>query len=517
MSNTDYDLCVIGGGVNGAGIARDAAGRGLSVLLVEAQDLASATSSASTKIVHGGLRYLETYEFRLVREALKEREVLLSLAPHIIWPLDFVLPHRPHLRPGWLIRMGLFLYDHLARRKKLAGSKALNFKTHLYGKPLKDHIKKGFQYSDCWVEDSRLVALNAMDARNYGAEIMNYTACASAVPEAENRRWMLSLQNTLSGDQCYVTSKMLVNAAGPWVRSFIDGSDLETPDWNPSGVRLVKGSHIVVKKLYETPQAFILQNEDGRIVFTIPYEQHYTLIGTTDVEYEGDPSQTEISQNEIDYLCGIVNESFEKQITPDDVVWSYSGVRSLLDDGKENASSVTRDYKLDFTTTHGVPLLNIFGGKITTYRKLAEEAVNILAGHIDLKRKAWTSKIPLPGGDISGGDFETFLKAKKSQYAWLPYTLLYRYARAYGTFMDDLIGSAKHLEDLGKHYGDHVYEREILYLIGREFVQTLDDMLWRRSKLGLHIKPETYEALKNDFEALKEKKFLKEEKILEDA
>ena len=342
----DYDLCVIGGGINGVGIARDAAGRGLKVLLVEAQDLASATSSASTKLVHGGLRYLEHYEFKLVQESLHERETLLKAAPHIIWPLRFVLPHHSALRPIWLIRLGLFLYDFLAGRRKLKKSEAVDFNVSKLGDPLKDSYSKGFEYSDCWVEDSRLVVLNAVDAYERGADVMPRTACVGLNANNDKNSWTVFLQNTMNGDEFQITAKTVANAAGPWVRKMLEGSDLVKEQDGTPHVRLVQGSHIVVPKLYEGDHPYILQQPDGRIVFTISYETDYTLIGTTDHKFEGDPSAAQITETEIDYLCVAVNDSFKKQITPEDIVWTYSGVRSLVDDGKENASKVTRDYKL---------------------------------------------------------------------------------------------------------------------------------------------------------------------------
>ncbi len=469
MTTPDYDLCIIGGGINGAGIARDAAGRGLSVLLVEKGDLAGATSSASTKLIHGGLRYLEHFEFGLVRDSLKEREVLLNIAPHIIHPMEFILPHEPHLRPAWLIRLGLFLYDHLGGRKKLPGSKGVNLKNSA----LNEKYTKGFSYADCQVDDSRLVILNAIDAAEKGATILTQTECTKISPDEKG--WTIHLKNEQPR-----TARMIVNAAGPWVKTVLNNSDIgeDTP-----GIRLVKGSHIIVPRFLEGEEAYILQQPDKRIIFAIPYEQDFTLIGTTDIEYTDDPSHPEIEQQETNYLCAAINRSFKHKIKPNDVVWSYSGVRPLLDDGDESASSVTRDYKLILDKSHGPPLLSVFGGKITTYRHLAEEAVDQLTD-----KKKWTERAPLPGGNIK--NFEDFIEDKTKQYSHLPESLIQRYARAYGTRMDKFIK-----KDMGENFGDDIFEAEIRYLIDHEWAQSSEDILWRRSKLGLHVTPETIQNL----------------------
>ena len=498
----DYDLCVIGGGINGCGIARDAAGRGLKVLLVEAQDLASATSSASTKLVHGGLRYLEHYEFRLVKESLNEREVLLKAAPHIVWPMDFVLPHNQNLRPYWMIKAGLLLYDFLGGRKRLKKSEALDFSDTTLADPLEDEYKRGFLYADCWVEDSRLVVLNAMDAYERGATILPQTACMDLKPSPDQKTWHVNLQNMLNGDQFTISAGMVVNAAGPWVRSLLDGSNITADDENEftPNVKLVRGSHIVVPKLYEGAHTYILQQPDGRIIFTIPYETHYTLIGTTDVVQEGDPSQVAINNDEIEYLCAAVNRSLKQKIKPEDIVWNYSGVRSLVDDGNTNASKVTRDYKLYVDERHGPPILSVFGGKITTYRKLAEHVMErVSTFYPEKKLKSWTQTAILPGGDIEDGDFDRFVQKNTEAYNFLLPHLIHRYARAYGTRMKSFLDNVNALEDLGIHFGDGIYEAELIYLIKYEFAQTLDDVLWRRSKLGLHITQETYENLQNGF------------------
>lgn len=518
----DYDLCVIGGGINGVGIARDAAGRGLKVLLVEAQDLGSATSSASTKLVHGGLRYLEHYEFKLVKESLHEREVLLNAAPHIIWPLRFVLPHHSSLRPIWMIRLGLFLYDRLAGRKKLQKSQSVDFNIGKTGDPLKDNYKTGFEYSDCWVEDSRLVVLNAVDAYERGADIMPQTACVfmEALPEQEGetseKGWRINLQNMMSGDQFQVTAKMVVNAAGPWVRRILENSNLTEENDNTPHIRLVQGSHIVVPKLYDGDHPYILQQKDGRIVFAIPYEHNYTLIGTTDRAYDGDASRASITPEEVDYLCGAINDSFEKQIGPEDIVWTYSGVRSLVDDGHESASKVTRDYKLFLDECAGAPILSVFGGKITTYRKLSEEVVGkifltLKAHGENIDAKPWTADAVLPGGDMPYRSFDAYLKLQKPRYSFLPEALIRRYARAYGTRMEWFMTGVNKAQDLGRHFGDDVYEAELLHLMKHEFALTADDMLWRRTKLGLHISENTAQAIEAAMPSLYEELAKQEE------
>jgi len=503
----DYDLCVIGGGINGVGIARDAAGRGLSVLLVEAQDLAGATSSASTKLIHGGLRYLEHYEFKLVKESLREREILLNSACHIIWPMKFILPHDSHLRPYWMIKAGMFLYDRLGGRKKLAKSESLDFATNSIADPLDNKYTRGFSYADCWVEDSRLVVLNAMDAFERGAVIMPRTACVYMEPTRDEKGWQIHLENMLNGDAFQITAGMVVNAGGPWVRSVLESSNLvekeEAPKAFVPNVRLVKGSHIIVPKLYEGAQTFILQQPDGRIIFTIPYERKYTLIGTTDVPYEDNPTDVVINPEEVTYLCDAVNRSLKKKITPEDIIWTYSGVRSLVDDGHENESEITRDYKLYIDERFGPPILSVFGGKLTTYRKLSEHAVNRIATfHPKRQLRPWTDKATLPGGDIHKKDFDLFVDNQQKRYTFLPLEMLRRYARAYGTRMENILDGVNKKADLGYHYGDDLYEAEVAYLIRYEFAHTSEDILWRRSKLGLHISNETQEALESSFEDL---------------
>ncbi|QJU59126.1 glycerol-3-phosphate dehydrogenase [Sphingomonas sp. AP4-R1] len=481
------DLLVVGGGINGAGIARDAVGRGLSVLLVEQDDLAAHTSSSSTKLIHGGLRYLEYGEFRLVREALIERERLWGMAPHIIWPLRFVLPQTQSPRPAWMVRLGLFLYDHLGGRKKLPGTETIDLGRTRYGNGLKQSKGKAFVYSDCWVQDSRLTVLNARDAADRGADIRTRTKLISAQRVGEG--WVATIED--ESGQREVKARVLVNAAGPWVADVLG----RVPDANVDrGVRLIKGSHIIVDRLYEGDHAFMLQNPDRRIVFTIPYEGRFTLIGTTDEPWEGAPAKAQISAGETSYLLETVNRYFTKGLSESDVVWSYAGIRPLYDDKAGSASAVTRDYVLDLDAGEGrAPMLSIFGGKITTYRKLAEHALEELARFFPDAKPAWTAGATLPGGDMA--DFETFVGKLVAARPGLPADLLRRLARAYGTCVDDLLGSAGTLADLGEDLGGHLTTREVEYLREREWARTAEDILYRRSKLGLHVPPGTSERL----------------------
>lgn len=486
MSAGEYDLLVIGGGINGAGIARDAAGRGLGVLLCEKGDLSEFTSSASTKLIHGGLRYLEHYEFRLVREALAERERLLRLAPHIIWPLRFVLPHDEGLRPAWMLRLGLFLYDHLASLRTLPGSASLRLRGTDLGAPLQPRLTRGFAYSDCWVEDSRLVVLNAMDARERGAEIRTRTAVESA--HRDETSWVATIRDVVSGRRETIRAGMVVNAAGPWVSETL-GRTLGLA--SRATVRLVKGSHIVVKRLYDGAQAYILQQPDGRIVFAIPYERDFTLIGTTDVPHGGEPGPVRISEDETRYLCDCINRSFRARVGPDDVVWSFSGVRPLFDDAATNVSSVTRDYVLDVSDRDGrLPVLSVYGGKITTYRRLAEHAIGKLAPYRPGLKPAWTATGILPGGDMPNADITRFLGDLMARRPFLPPMMARRLARAYGTRTDELLGPARRLADLDTDFGEGLTAAEVDYLIDREWARSAQDILWRRSKLGLHLSPE---------------------------
>jgi glycerol-3-phosphate dehydrogenase len=499
----EVDVLVIGGGVNGAGIARDLAGRGLSVMLVEKDDLASATSSASTKLIHGGLRYLEHYEFRLVREALMEREVLLKSAPHIIWPLTFILPHHRKLRPWWLIRAGLFLYDHLGGRKMLPKSKSQYMAGTLYGQPLKAEFRRGFSYSDCWVEDTRLVILAARDAADRGADIRTRTECLSLERDPKSDMWLAAMQDHTEGGKYHVRARLVVNASGPWVGKTLALAGEQSPKYK---IRWVKGSHIIVPRLFQGDHAYILQNEDKRIVFLIPYEKKYTLVGTTDVEYTDDIEEVRISMEEVEYLCAAANRFLRHPLKPSDVQWTYSGVRPLVDDGDKEPSKVTRDYMIDMEENQGLPILSVYGGKITTFRKLAEAAGDQVVAKLGKGTGPWTEKAMLPGADANVVIFQTFLKTLKREYNWLPEALAHRLARAYGTRVRDILRGAKRLADLGDYLGENVYEAEIRYLVANEWAQTLEDILWRRSKLGLHTSEDTQKKIKKLLKKLQAKK-----------
>ena len=483
-----YDLLVIGGGINGCGIARDAAGRGWSVLLAEQDDLAAHTSSASTKLIHGGLRYLEQLHFGLVRKALEEREVLLASAPHIMWPLRFVVPHDRHLRPLWLIRAGLFLYDHLAKRRLLPASQAADLRAHVAGEPLASRFARGFIYSDVWVDDARLVVLTARDAAERGATVLTRTRCARLERSAD--LWSATLLERSGGERT-VRARAVVNATGPWVGSFIREA---TPVSAARQVRLVKGSHIVVPRLFEHRFAYLFQNADRRVVFALPYERQFTLIGTTDLDYAGDPANPSIEAAEVDYLCATPNLYFRQQITRADVRWSYSGVRPLLADESRDASGVTRDYALDIEDREA-PLLSVFGGKITTYRKLAEDAVDRVARRLHRPRVHWTGSATLPGGDLPSGSFAVFVRALARQYPWLPSALRHRYARAYGSRTTRLLQGVTSVAGLGEEVLPNLYELEIDYLQRFEWACSAEDILWRRSKLGLHLPPGSAQQL----------------------
>jgi len=487
----DYDLLVIGGGINGAGIARDAAGRGVSVCLAEMGDLAGATSSASTKLIHGGLRYLEYYEFDLVRKALKEREVLWKLAPHIAWPMRFILPHHKDLRPAWLLRLGLFLYDHIGGRKLLPATKTVKLDGGPLAQGLANGFRKGFEYSDCWVEDARLVVLNARDAANRGADVCVRTKCVSARREGD--RWLATLKDLDSGEERIVTASVLVNAAGPWVADMLSGVVGAN---RKSNVRLVKGSHIVVPRMFEHDRCFIFQNADGRIIFAIPYEQDFTLIGTTDVDYEGDPGAVRIDDREVRYMCEAVSEYLEKPVQPEDVVHTYSGVRPLYDDGASEAKAATRDYVLELDGGEGTPpMLSVFGGKITTYRKLAEHVLSKLDPYFTFKKGEWTATEALPGGGFPVLSFDDEVKQLHTRYGFLSAKTAMRLVRAYGLDAAELLGEAGSLEDLGTAFGADLYQREVDWLMAREWARCADDVLWRRSKLGLRLSAEEVEKL----------------------
>ncbi len=500
VDRIDCDLLIVGGGINGAGIARDAAGRGLSVVLCDKDDLAAHTSSASTKLIHGGLRYLEHYEFGLVRKALIEREVLLRSAPHIMWPMRFVMPHDQGQRPAWMIRAGMLVYDHLAKREILPGSGSIDLRTHAAGKPLRPEFTKGFIYSDGWVDDARLVVLNAQDAAEKGAKVFTHTICTSALREGD--RWTAILRRS-DGSEMQVRARGLVNAAGPWAAQFLQQA-VHRP--SATSLRLIKGSHIVVKKLFDHPYAYIFQNPDGRIVFAIDYEQDFTLVGTTDIEYTGDTDKVAIDQEEIDYLCQVTERYFRTPLKPADVVWSYSGVRPLLEDESSSASEITRDYSLAMDEAkdgNGAPLLSVFGGKITTFRKLAEEAVDMIAPRLGNLRGAWTAEACLPGGDLFGStpqnrsvlEFDAYVHGLQKQYAWLAPKVIRRYARAYGTRIHTLLEGRTSLADMGEPLADGLYPAELDYLWNFEWASSSADILWRRSKLGLHLPPETAQTI----------------------
>ena len=476
-----YDLLIIGGGINGTAIARDAAGRGLKVLLCERDDLASHTSSASTKLIHGGLRYLEYYEFNLVRHALKEREVMLRSAPHIIWPMRFVLPYDKGLRPAWMLRTGLFLYDHIGGRELLPGSKSLKLDKPPHKGVLESRFKSGFEYSDCWVEDARLVVLYALDAANRGADIRTRTEVLSV--EAGGAGYKAEIKR--GGKTETIEAKGIVNSAGPWVDEVLKKIQRSK---NEQSLRLVKGSHIITKKLFDGDHAYLFQNADNRVIFAIPYEHNYTLIGTTDQPYDHSEGPVKISQEEINYLCEAASEYFENDISPDDVVWDYAGVRPLYDDKSEDASAVTRDYVLDIEEfTGGAPFLSIYGGKITTSRKLGEHAMQKLDKYFDYKTGDWTETALLPGGDLFDANFDNFYADMAKRYPDMAEAPLRRLCHAYGTRITLVLGDGTTPPKLGQDFGAGLSELEAKYLINHEWATSADDILWRRSKLGLHM------------------------------
>jgi glycerol-3-phosphate dehydrogenase len=493
MERYECDVLIVGGGINGAAIARDAAGRGLRVVLCEKDDLGQHTSSASSKLIHGGLRYLEHYQFGLVRKALIERETLLRSAPHIMRPLRFVMPHMAGkgsgARPAWLIRAGLFLYDRLARREFLPGSHAIDLRSHPAGAPLLPQFTRGFMYSDGWVDDARLVVLNALDASERGALILTHTRCMA--PQRHPDGWRASLEG--EGGRLQVTARCLVNAAGPWAARFLQGA---TNAAGGKALRLIKGSHIVVPRLFDHPHAYIFQHPDGRIVFALPYEGAFTLIGTTDVDFRGEPDKVAISAEETSYLCQLVNRYFTRQITPADVLWSYAGVRPLVEDAAGSASAATRDFRLE-PDLAGAPLLSVFGGKITTSRKLAEQAVDWIGGALGRAVPGWTEQACLPGGDLYGSrptkrgvlEFAAWSTRQAGRYPWLPAPLFERYARAYGTRIHTLLARRDSLADMGPEVVPGLYAAEIEYLMSHEWARSSVDILWRRSKLGLHVAP----------------------------
>ena len=482
-TNTQFDLLVIGGGINGAGIARDAAGRGISVVLAESDDLAAATSAWSSKLIHGGLRYLEHYEFRLVAEALGEREVLLNIAPHLVAPLRFVMPHVPELRPRWMIRAGLYLYDHLGRHTRLPGSHSVDLRATAYGAGLRPNLTKGFVYSDCRVDDARLVLANALSARSLGVEILTRTECVSA--KRVGAAWEARLR-TARGTERTIMARAIVNAAGPWVKEVLNDR-LRQP--SRDNVKLVKGSHIVVPARYDGDHAYILQNDDRRVVFMIPYEGRFTLIGTTDVALTGKPATPTASAEEIDYLCRAANRYLAQPVAPADAVWTYAGIRPLYDDGTANPSAVSRDYTLRLDADAGAaPVLSVFGGKITTYRRLAEHALDKLAPWFPGRRGSWTATEPLAGGDLPVKDLALFADIQMQRdFPWLPPDLRRALARRHGTNAYRVLENAGSLAGLGSHFGADLYAREVDYMIEREWAQSGDDILYRRTKAALHL------------------------------
>ena len=488
----DYDLCVIGGGINGCGIARDAAGRGLKVLLLEKDDLACATSSASSKLIHGGLRYLEFYEFKLVREALWERKVLLQSAPHIIWPLEFILPHHKDLRPVWMIRLGLFLYDFLAGSNNLKKSKGVDLRSHKAGTPLGNQYTRGFRYSDAWVQDSRLVLANALDAAERGADILTYTECTNV--KADGDLWHVTYRGRGDDVDTQVSARAVINASGPWVDQFLQNCGLKGRGENLPHVRLVKGSHIIVPRQHDGDQAYILQQKDGRIVFVLPYEEAFTLIGTTEENYEGDPMDAAISDAETQYLLRAFNDSFKAKIAAKDIVHSFSGVRPLFDDGQADAKAVTRDYR--FHVHEGAaPMISVYGGKLTTYRKLSEGCVNTLLHLLEEDLDPWTADAKLPGAQERFANHEEMMLVFGQKYPFLPADLLRRYVKNYGDRAQQFLDGKASLDQLGIHYGDGIYEAELDHMMKAEGARELNDALWRRSKMLLHSSKETQQKI----------------------
>lgn len=512
------DIFIVGGGINGCGIARDAAGRGLTVALAEKDDLAAATSSASTKLFHGGLRYLEQFEFRLVRESLRERETLLTAMPHISWPLRFVMPYHGDMRfastaalarllkwtmpwlngrrPAWLLRLGLFIYDHLGGRKILPGTESIALAHDPRGAPLQARFAKGFEYSDCWVEDSRLVVLNARDARRRGATIMTRTKVIGAT--VKSGLWHITLEDTMSGHRSQICAKTMINAAGPWVASL---ANTVTSQPTQAKLRLVRGSHIITKQLYTHDRAYFLQGTDGRIIFTIPYEQDYTLIGTTDVAHADAAEPPVCSPEEEEYLLTFVSRYFAKPVSQDDIVARFSGVRPLYDDGANSASTTTRDYVLQLDNTAGAPMLNIFGGKITTFRKLAESVLQEIAAFHPDAGTPWTAGVALPGGDFPVDGYDDLLASFSRRYPFLAPAVLRRLLRTYGTEVPAVLGDAQTLAALGDHFGAGIYAAELQWSQAHEFTQTAEDFLWRRTKLGLRVTADQQQAIAHYFNA----------------
>jgi len=490
MTDSVFDLAIVGGGVNGTGVAADASGRNLKVFLCEQNDLASGTSSASSKLIHGGLRYLEHYEFRLVREALKEREILLKKAPHLVKPLKFTMPHRPHLRPAWLIRLGLFLYDHLSFRNSLPKARLVTDMSRL---PFSKEITKGFEYYDCWVDDSRLVIANAKQAEQMGARIEVQTECKKLEYLADTGLWELTLYNRYRDTTYTIQSKHVVNASGPWLNHFQEQAAKQIKPGKT--IRLIKGSHIIVPKVIDQDEAFILQNEDKRIVFVLPYQEHYSIIGTTDKEYKGDPANVAIDDDEINYLLKVFNNHFEKAITSSDIVSTYSGIRPLCDDESSDPSAITRDYTIDLQSFDQASLVSIYGGKITTYRKLAEAVMLKLSSFIPDMPGNWTASIPLPGNQHMGETLSDIHNSLLQEFPWLSRDLRWRYARSYGHSCTAFLTGKSSETDLGQNFGMGLYQAEVDYLIDTEWARTAEDILWRRTKLGLKLSEQQSAAL----------------------
>ncbi|UZW73539.1 glycerol-3-phosphate dehydrogenase [Alkalimarinus sediminis] len=492
LTSNTVDIFVVGGGINGVGIAADAAGRGLSVTLCEQADLASATSSASSKLIHGGLRYLEHYEFSLVKKALAEREVLLHNAPHLVQPLRFTLPHRPHLRPGWMIRSGLFMYDHLTKRNTLPSARSFKFKLQ---SPLKPAIKKGYQYYDCSVDDARLVITNAILANRLGANILTRTKLINATRLEDEAVWKVTLLDQETKQEHCIFAKALVNAAGPWVSQLVTNYVNQKPAHN---IRLIKGSHIVVPKFHNHEGAFILQNTDKRIVFVIPYQENFSLIGTTDKAYTGDPATVEIDSDEVQYLIDVVNEHFIAQISKDDIVKTFAGVRPLCDDESSDPSAMTRDYTLELEEDNSnIPLLSIYGGKITTYRTLAETAMNKLSPYFPNAKDSWTATSPLPGATPATRSLKDIQDIIHEAHPWLPPEIATRYSHSYGLLCLIFLGGRSSTDDMGRHFGANLYQCEVDYLIKKEWAKTVEDILWRRTKLSLVMNSSQTQALEN--------------------
>jgi len=480
-----FDIAVVGGGVNGCGIARDAAGRGLSVLLLEQDDLASATSSASSKLIHGGIRYLEQFNFRLVRNALKERDVVFNIAPHISRPMRFVFPHNPRMRSMWMIRLGLFLYDHLGGREFPASRRTPDFRNDDAGRLLKPEFVKGFEYSDCWIDDSRLVILNARDAALHGAKIMPRTRCVRAL--SSNGAWEIEAEDVQTGWKWSFRARELVNATGPWASSFLSATlEAEVADCSHMRTRMVKGSHLVIKKWFSHDSAYILQNPDLRIVFVLPYEDDYVLVGTTDVDYDGDPGHAAIAEEERRYLLDSVHRYFTREVPDSDIVGSLAGVRPLYDDGRGKAQETTRDSRLEyFKTRDGAGLLSIFGGKLTTYRSIAAAAMRTIEQNTSAMPPPWTAVAPLPGGGFEASRRFQLIRDYVARYPFVPEKVIVRWFRSYGLDIDTLLDGAGEAGDLGLHFGSGLYEIEVSWMVNNEWARTSDDVLWRRSKLGL--------------------------------